>query len=284
MELTFNNLIYAINKLEIKKEKTKKESKLKKYLAQIEEKTNEKNILGIKLDKKMKKIKDKIIKDAKDKNKRDQELLQKEENEMKKKEKLNSNLYMYDSEEIKKALENIPTNINYNLIKYFSMFTYDCVTYEKFTKKINFLTDSHFTCYEHKPIIKLYQIVNSTYYYKLGITLSLIKLNMFFAHKGYPVTYKNWDNPNSMLMMIPIDIIENINTLSNFDRKNLDNKSKKIKAHRFNINKSGSITQRSPSTIKDASYVKNLVLKEIIDYHENFSMLSTNEINEYFNK
>ena len=195
-------------------------------------------------------------------------------------------IYMYDDIKVLQQFNNIPKDIDYNFCKYLSMFSYDCITYEHFEKKIDIIlnipkNENNNYCYSSFPKITSYTIYNSLYSYNIldnsNLKISLIKLANFLIANNYNTSYHNWhkkcinvlilitdntksDSQNTDVELDDYEIYKNFSdsedetdnidedVYSDSDDENLNIKYKKekIKGHRFQIYHNGSIRQNSP--------------------------------------
>lgn len=168
--------------------------------------------------------------------------------------------------ELKRVEEGKVKNVDFTIAKYLTMFTHDFPNYTDFFDKIDRLV--HLTkegenfCYESltPPKISKLEIANSVYNYHLGVKLPLIHTTRELIRLGkYILKYDNWSDPNTMYIVVLLS------SLSNYNKEDVEKIFSKntIKAHRFQINKCGSVRQTSPTTISDALDVRNMLLLDI---------------------
>ncbi len=198
-------------------------------------------------------------------------------------------LLMFDDDKVKESFANLrDENVNYKAARYLSMFTYDYDTVESFKEKIEKifkLIDGENYCYSKELKIINFEIANSVYNYKLDTELPMIKLCTELLKRGCGVLYDNWNEPKTLYVMLALSMLVNkdVNKDENEDdevKKLIEEgdtvkntlkkiKKSKIKAHRFQVNKCGSIRQTSPTSVEDALQVRNFVVSNIYDILEN---------------
>lgn len=192
-------------------------------------------------------------------------------------------IYMYDDEKIWNYI-NTDLTPRKKIIRYLTMFTYEYNTYHLFKQKMSVIKNINTPLYIEKfPKINDIDISNSIYNYNMNITLPMVYLSTELNAKQIPVLYNNWLEPNVLYVMLPVSILHKKDETDAIKKMideegNIKNVKKKltmtnIKAHRFQINKKGSIRQTSPSTVAMAFEVRNLIvgfINEIVEkYKEN---------------
>ena len=151
-------------------------------------------------------------------------------------------LLMFDSDLANERLNKISENreIIFQLIS----FSYFYFTPEKFKEKMKkilniipsgtslFFSNFSSECkVENKPEIIKTKIYNSIYNYKFPFMFLFSELSVELEKRGYMVDYRNVVKGNKMSIVVGITTEE---------------KTKKVPAHRFHLNKKGSVRQTSP--------------------------------------
>jgi hypothetical protein len=137
-------------------------------------------------------------------------------------------------------------------------------------------------CYTDEPKFTDIHIVNSVFNYKIGIEISLIKICNELFKRDYKVGFHNWNSRGSLIVNIPLNTIEEIDseTLSDVEIEpiseiediitNFLKDDKKInQGHMFQIYKKGSVRQTSPTLPNIAYRVKNMLVNDILDIVNN---------------
>jgi hypothetical protein len=176
----------------------------------------------------------------------------------------------FDNDRVVKELKRVENgkvkNVDLKVAKYLTMFTYDFPNYNDFVYKIdrlvNLSLEGENFCYESAfpPRVSRLEIANSVYNYNLGVKLPLIHTTRELINLGkYILKYDNWSDPNTMYIVVLLS------SLSNYKKEDVEKIFSKntIRAHRFQINKCGSVRQTSPTSVNEALDVRNMLLLDI---------------------
>lgn len=136
-------------------------------------------------------------------------------------------------------------------------------------------------CYIDEPKFCDVHIVNSVFNYKLGTEISLIEISNELLKRDYNVGFHNWNSRNSIIVNIPLNTIEEVDTMSDIEEINneiedtsdieeiitnfLKDDKKINEGHMFQIYQKGSVRQTSPTLPNMAYRVKNMLMNDILD-------------------
>lgn len=167
-----------------------------------------------------------------------------------------SDIYMGDCDEFLSLGLSSQTNTAY--YAYLAQFTYDYPSLELMKAKIERLRNIS-SVYTEVPSLINYNISNGIYNYNLGVRIPMIKTTRKMVQAKYGVQYNNCEHPNIIYVMIPFSILD-----ASIEKDKIMKNKTTIKAHRFEINKCGSIRQTSPCSIEMAMDVRNMLISEIL--------------------
>lgn len=154
--------------------------------------------------------------------------------------------------------------------------------YQSFLDRINTLLTfgekdqiSKNICYVKEPTFGNVNIENSVFNYNLGTDISLIKVCSELHKRGFNVGFHNWNSHKSLIVTIPLNMIEEIDEDTDFDGsceikdddeiiEEMINDKKANKAHTFQIYQRGSIRQTSPTLPHIAYQIKKILVDEIL--------------------
>jgi len=190
----------------------------------------------------------------------------------------NGGIHMFDSEHFKNNLTNIPDDVDERSAIFFSVFTYDFPTYDKYLNRISQILnleifDNDNICYYELPKIENSYIITSIFNYKYPIKekISLIKTCKYLSDRGYGVTFCNFMGPKALKVAIPTYMIkeeddtddENISE----DIEDIDDINETaFKAHRFEIKQNGTVKQSSPSHLDVAYEIKQILYNDLKNF------------------
>lgn len=173
----------------------------------------------------------------------------------------------YDTAQDK--FENLPPKLDIHMAKWLAMYACE---FQKINDGRAFIDKiyrviSHIRS-ETLPFTKVpemisYKICNGVYNFSLGKKISLIQASQAMIKEGYKVSYHNWSPGKKMKIAVSIENISESTSPPDEDISSDEDtvsvtsedaifSDKKIKAHRFTINQSGSIRQMSPTSFTQA--------------------------------
>lgn len=127
-------------------------------------------------------------------------------------------------------------------------------------------------CYINEPKFTDIHIANSVFNYKLNIEISLIEICNELFKRDYKVSFHNWNSRGSLIVNIPLNTIEEVDseTSSDIEIDDFIKDDKKInEGHMFQIYQKGSVRQTSPTLPNMAYWVKNMLINDILDIVNN---------------